>query len=562
MTSMEGEHEYGFWHVLVRDVCYGQIPRAARAARHVAAAGWIEEKARERVEDLADVLAYHYQAALELNQAAGVGEQTVQLQAQVVRYLALAGERALSLDIEQAERQLAHALDLCPDDAPERASLLERWGQAAQQQGRLQEARQAFEHALDLYRAQVDGVAAGRVLTRLGNVVHRLGDPRCEEMLAEAVELLEMQPAGPELVAAYSYASGRRMFTDNYPEAIAGADRARTLAAEIGLPEPALALHLRGVCRCYLGEADGVEDLRRALGLALEQGLGRETAVIHGNLAGMIWLYQGPQAGLDEAREVLAFCERRGIAEMVLQISSGTPSVLAELGQTEQALAEAGPLADRIEAAGDMSWLEPRALQLRLLAETGSPQHAPDPEPLLIAAREIGLPDLIAFAFAAAARLLLAQGHPEQAQALAIELHETSAVRSAQAAWVLPGLLRTTLALGDTELAQHIFEGVEPRTPWAEHAVASARAQLAEADQRHADAAQLYREASERWRQFGNLPERAYALLGQGRCLAALSKPDAEAPLREARELFASMGYRPALAETEALLGESEAAAV
>jgi hypothetical protein len=33
-------------------------------------------------------------------------------------------------------------------------------------------------------------------------------------------------------------------------------------------------------------------------------------------------------------------------------------------------------------------------------------------------------------------------------------------------------------------------------------------------------------------------------------------------PLRETRELFASMGYKPALAETEALLGESEAAAV
>ena len=35
-----------------------------------------------------------------------------------------------------------------------------------------------------------------------------------------------------------------------------------------------------------------------------------------------------------------------------------------------------------------------------------------------------------------------------------------------------------------------------------------------------------------------------------------------QAPLREARELFASMGYRPALAETEALLARGEAAAV
>jgi hypothetical protein len=49
----------------------------------------------------------------------------------------------------------------------------------------------------------------------------------------------------------------------------------------------------------------------------------------------------------------------------------------------------------------------------------------------------------------------------------------------------------------------------------------------------------------------------AYALLGQGRCLAALGKPEAEEPLREAKELFASMGYGPALAETEALLAET-----
>ena len=55
------------------------------------------------------------------------------------------------------------------------------------------------------------------------------------------------------------------------------------------------------------------------------------------------------------------------------------------------------------------------------------------------------------------------------------------------------------------------------------------------------------------------MPERGYALLGQGRCLAG--KPEAEKPLRKAREPFASMGYEPALAETEALLGETEAAA-
>ncbi len=37
-SSMAGESEYTFWHVLTRDVAYGQLPRASRAARHVAAA--------------------------------------------------------------------------------------------------------------------------------------------------------------------------------------------------------------------------------------------------------------------------------------------------------------------------------------------------------------------------------------------------------------------------------------------------------------------------------------------------------------------------------------------
>ena len=203
-SSMEGEREYAFWHVLVRDVCYGQIPRLARADRHEAVAAWLEEQAGERVEDLADVLAYHYESALELTQAAG-GDKAEQLQAQTVRYLAMAGARTLTLDVNRAEAQLSRALELAPDDDPMRAALLERWGNAVQQQGRLESAKEVLEQALDLYRAQGDPLGMGRVLTRLGNVTHRLGDPQCEELMAEAIEVLEAQPSGAELVTAYTY---------------------------------------------------------------------------------------------------------------------------------------------------------------------------------------------------------------------------------------------------------------------------------------------------------------------------------------------------------------------
>jgi hypothetical protein len=69
--------------------------------------------------------------------------------------------------------------------------------------------------------------------------------------------------------------------------------------------------------------------------------------------------------------------------------------------------------------------------------------------------------------------------------------------------------------------------------------------------------ARLYAEAAARWQEFGNVPEPAYALLGQGRCLLALGRPAAELPLAQGREVFASMDYKPALAETEALLAET-----
>ena len=90
-SSMQGEAEYAFWHILSRDVAYSQLPRAERAARHVAAAAWIESQAPDRVEDLADVLAYHYVTALELARAAGQADHAATLEEPARRFLTLAG---------------------------------------------------------------------------------------------------------------------------------------------------------------------------------------------------------------------------------------------------------------------------------------------------------------------------------------------------------------------------------------------------------------------------------------------------------------------------------------
>jgi tetratricopeptide (TPR) repeat protein len=302
--------------------------------------------------------------------------------------------------------------------------------------------------------------------------------------------------------------------------------------------------------------------MRRALERAVAQGQGRAAAVLHNNLALASWLYEGPQAAHEACRAGIDFCERRGIAEFALGIAAMRATFLAESGQTEQAVAEAEPMAEGL-ASGHIISVEPRSLQLRLLAARGAHESAPAADAVVAAARESGEPQIYAVAFTAAAALLLARRRSREARALLSELEQVAGTRAdPYYASMLPELVRAAHALGDLALAARLADGVEPRTPLFEHALTACHARLAEATGDHAEAAELYGEAAARWQEFGNVPERAYALLGRGRCLAELGQTGAEAPLRQAHRLFAAMGYKPALAETEALLGESEAAAV
>jgi hypothetical protein len=167
-------------------------------------------------------------------------------------------------------------------------------------------------------------------------------------------------------------------------------------------------------------------------------------------------------------------------------------------------------------------------------------------------------------AFAAAAELLLlAQARPDEARALLAELDQVPD-RCDDTYYIayLPGLVRTALALESPELASRLVDGVDPNTPLAEHALRACRAALSEAGGERAEAAALYADAAKKWRAFGDVPECAYALLGQGRCLRSLGDASAVTPLLEARELFASLGFASALAEVDGLLGRSEAAAL
>ena len=71
-STMAGQPEFRFRHVLVRDVCYQRLPRTERVARHERTADWLDALSRSRDTDLAEVLAHHRWAAHEIARTLGV----------------------------------------------------------------------------------------------------------------------------------------------------------------------------------------------------------------------------------------------------------------------------------------------------------------------------------------------------------------------------------------------------------------------------------------------------------------------------------------------------------
>jgi class 3 adenylate cyclase/tetratricopeptide (TPR) repeat protein len=554
-SSMEGESEYSFWHLLVRDVAYGQIPRAERARRHRGAAAWIERKGGERVEDLAEVLAHHYVQALELAEALGDSEQAEELRLPARRFLTLAGERALGLDTAQAESRLARALELAPPDDPERARLLVRWADAVAQAGRPVEAAEALDAALRSLRERRETEVTAQALVTLSRASLRIGDGRSVALAVEAVELLEQESPGAALVAAYTQLAAAEWLSGSHAAGIAAADRALILAHDLALPEPARALGYRGMARAYyLGAPYAIEEMERALAMLLEQGAGRDAAIVHNNLAIARYPIEGVAPSLAAFDAGVDFCRQRGLVEAEWVLVTNRPGLLAELGRPEEALAEARRLGKAVETTSQTEFVELRAVDLDIRASRGDHPPAAEIEWLAEKARSFRHVDITPFALACAAGMLATEA-PDRARRLLAEIADGAGSHGTPyVARKLPAMVRAALAAGDDALARRLVESLEPRYPLDEHALCAARAQLAEYAGELSEAARLYADAADRWQEFGNVPERAHALFGRGSCLYELGRPEAAEALRAARELFASLGYRPAVVTTDALL--------
>jgi class 3 adenylate cyclase/tetratricopeptide (TPR) repeat protein len=560
-SSVEGQVEHAFWHALIRDVAYGQIPRAGRAAKHQAAARWIEGLGGDRVTDHAEFLAHHYGQALELARAAGSpGDGEVEeLEDQARRFLVMAGDRAAGLDSARAVDLFHRALALFPDDHPERPSVLVRAADAAFGVLPLFEFERTYEEAIEAFRRQGDAGGAGEAMAKLSTVVWGLGDSaRAMELVVEAVRLLEPEGPGPRLAHAYAALGARLVLAGRPQESLPWVERALELAVPLDLPAVASRAHqARGMARCSLGDLEGMADLREGVRLGHDSGNSQETSNAYLNLSFFQWLTEGPAVALATHREAIEFCIRRGRHGQRDWVVGETCWFLFDLGEWNEVLDVAGEVG-AFDFQMGLSALAHAALVGAMRGEPWTPAQAE--EGFLARGREMSDPQITIPALGIAVVIEHVAGRAASARPLLEELLRAQRHMALDPTWYLPEAVRACVAGGHIALAERFLTGLQPRLTRDRHAIAAASAELAEGRGALDEAAHGHQQAAGRWAVFGIVHQRGWSLLGLGRCLVALGRgAEATAALRDARDVFAPLGARPLLEETDAWLAKATA---
>jgi tetratricopeptide (TPR) repeat protein len=161
-SSLAGDREYIFKHTLTREVSYASVPRAVRGPAHARVAAWIEAMSAGRLDEVVDLLAYHWTAA---------GNA-----ANAVAYQLRAGDRALALfSNARAADAYRAALDLGTgvlSDA-QAADVRRRRGEALERLGRYDDAQVDFQAALDAALARGDRRTEARLRFEITRLDHR-----------------------------------------------------------------------------------------------------------------------------------------------------------------------------------------------------------------------------------------------------------------------------------------------------------------------------------------------------------------------------------------------------
>ena len=547
-SSVAGEEQYTFLHVLVRDVAYGQIPRGSRSDRHRAAAEWIASLGIDRSEDRAEMLAHHYLSAIELARAAGQDANEFAEPARLA--LREAGDRAMSLNaFIAASRFYAAALELWPLGDSERPSVLFDLGRA-RARGEAAGA-DALTEARDAFLAAGDREAAAEAEVELAEHFGNQGKrPLEQEHIARAVALLEGLTASPTKAYALTQQASSLLMASRITEAIAVGVEALEIAETLGLHESeAHALNVIGISQVDRGDPEGIRNLERGLAIAVEHNL-VEAVRAYGNLAEAVSNYRGDLNRAFELRaQASQVAERFGVVQYIRWFAGERVLECYWSGRWDEAHEIADELLSHSET-GSPNYMDVMAHDVRAKIELarGEAGAWDEAERALELARAVKDPQVLYPVLASNARAAAFTGRADAAAALIDELlaswvqsPDTMLASNLQSFVDAAEVLRT---LGRGPELIEIGALARVRTPWVEAATAYASVDFS-------SAAEIYAKA-------GSLPDEALARLRSAELLiGGGNRAEGDRELQKALSFYRLVGAAAYLREGEALLART-----
>jgi class 3 adenylate cyclase/tetratricopeptide (TPR) repeat protein len=539
-STVGGEAQYSFHHVLVRDIAYGQVPRGTRADDHCRAAEWLAALKSDRA-DLAELIAHHYQSALAFANAAG--SETSELDRRTRLALRDAGDRAAALHAwPTAKRLYGEALATWPAEDADHPLVAYHYGKAwFRAEGGGADVLEAAVPEL-LERGYVE--FAAEALVALGDLCYREGDrDGAFARFDEALALVEK--GAPSSTKAYVLSTLARFHSIELrsDEAIRIGTGALAMADQLGLDEVrAHALNNIGFARISVGDKGGIGDLERSLRLALDRNspesirscLNLGTAHAHfGNLEETFHVHA-------EGRHA---AERFGDAAGMQWFAAERLWELYWRGGWDEAIEVADALLAEVDAGAPRSHSEPAARLARgwiTLARDRVDAAVDEATRLWAFVREARYLQMAFPALALRARALAAAGRDEEAWADVDELLRLWRENGIGGSYWTADLAFAAAELDrGGEIVPHLAEA--RRTPWVEAAVAVATGD--------------FPRAADLFAAIGSRPDEALARLRAGASLLdEVNAPQAREELERALDFFRSVGAARYVLEGERLI--------
>ena len=495
-SSVAGETQYAFHHIVVRDVAYGQLPRARRAELHQLAGEWLQSLTAVPSGELVEPLAHHYLSAIELGRAAGrdISELRGRARAAADR----AGFHASALNAHAAAaRFYTAALDLTDPESTDRARLLLRAGEAlfhAEQGGAdlLEEARDELLAVGDAEDAAIADVLLATLFVNRGAV------EAAQEHLDRATARVRDIPATRGTAYVLSTRARFLIRAGKPDDAIAVGRAALAMAETLGLDDlRAQALDNVGVARLARGDHGARKDFERSLAIA-ESIRSPESTRAYRFLASTVAL----EGELGPAFELFArgrhAAERFGDAFEVRWLQAALVSECYWTGRWDEAVERADEFV-AAAAEGSPHYMETACRRVRSLIrlargdDTGA---GVDARRSLEIARDVNDPWHLNQALAVRARACGMAGEAGEAANAAEELLRRWRAGGPQPAFEAFDLAVALDALGESGE----FERVPGGTPWLDAARAYARGDYASAAETLAEIGSRPDEASARLR--------------------------------------------------------------